>query len=205
MRFNPNWQTFDVKEIQFALPGTISLTANAVYDPGSDTFSSYLYDSQTEQQIARGPIQASTIGTLLQSDGIHTSFSASNHNELMANLYQTASPDMHVTIHQLTALIDEEVAEDLHSSYTVERTQTFSDDDILDVIEFVEAINQPTVSYARVISVLTSQNGSTITAEQVTHNHETDENTHQQIELDYETLEKLLKHVDKAQSSLNKN
>jgi len=205
MRYNPNWQTFDVREVRFALPGTISLTANASYDPGSDTFSSYLYDSVTEQQIARGPIQTSTIGTLLQSDGIHATFSASNHTELMANLYQTASPDMSVTIHQLTTLIDEEVTEDLHSTYSIERTQTFSDDDILDVIEFVETIDQPTVSHARVISVLTSQNGSTITAEQVTHNHATEENTHQQIEFDYETLEKLLKHVDKARNRLNKD
>src|SRR5690606_11241525 len=53
MRYNPNWQSFDVSAIQFALPGTSSLAAHAVFDPETDSFSSYLYDSETEQEIAR--------------------------------------------------------------------------------------------------------------------------------------------------------
>ena len=37
MRFNPAWSTFDVRQLEFALPGTESLIARADYDPESDS------------------------------------------------------------------------------------------------------------------------------------------------------------------------
>lgn len=203
MRYNPTWQTFDVSQLQFALPGTSSLTAHADFDPESDSYSSHLYDIATKQQIARKPIQTSTIKTLLENDGFISNFTATTHSGLLAELFQAAPTNMELTIRQKATLIEEELSDEVYGLCTIERTQTYSEDDILDVIEFANQVCMTDSKHARVIKVITSQHGSTITGEEINEDETTQETTIRQIDFDYEMLEKLLSHVDKAQAALD--
>ncbi len=202
MRYNPTWNTFDVSQLRFALPGTSSLTAHADYDPESDSYSSYLFDDVSKKQMARKPIQTSTINTLLESDGFMSNVRATSHKELLAELFQAAPADMELTIRQSATLIEEELSEDVYGICTVERTQTYSEDDILDVIEFVTQVCLTDSTHARAIKVITSQHGSTITGEEITKDELTEKTTLRSIDFDYDMLEKLLGHVDKARTHL---
>lgn len=202
MRYNPNWQTFDVSQLRFALPGTSSLTAHADFDPESDSYSSYLYDSDNKQQIARKPIQTSTVKTLVENDGFISNVTATTHGQLLAELFLAAPTDMELTIRQSAVLIEEALSDDVYGICTIERTQTYSEDDILDVIEFANQVCMTDSKHARIVKVITSQHGSTITGEETDYDEIAEKTTLRHIDFDYEMLEKLLSHVDKAQAAL---
>lgn len=203
MKYNPNWQTFDISHVRFALPGTTSLTANAIYDAGSDSFASFLYDEVSEQQIARKPIQPSTIGTLLQNDNFLAHTTVTSQSELLAQLFMSSPVDMELTIRQSAVLSDEQIDEDTYAVCTIERTQTYGQQDILDVIEFTNEIHVGEAKFARVISVITSEHGSTIRGEELKYDPTTGQTIPHNIEFDYETLEKLLSQIDTARSYLD--
>lgn len=202
MRYNPNWQAFDIRHLRFALPGTTALTAHADFDPESDSYSSYLLDADTKKQIARKPVQTSTIRTLVENDGFISNVTATTQSELLMQLMQAAPTDMELTIRQSAVLIEEEVSDDIYGMCSIERTQTYSEDDILDVIEFTNQVCMTDSKHARVIKVINSQHGSTITGEETSEDEITGETTFRHIEFDYDMLEKLLGQVDKAQAAL---
>jgi hypothetical protein len=204
MRYNPNWEAFDIHTVEFALPGTTDLTAHADFDPESDSYSSYLFDADTKKQIARKPVQTSTIRTLVETDGFISNVTATTQSELLIQLMQAAPTNMELTIRQSAILIEEEVSEDIYGACTIERTQTYSEDDILDVIEFTNQVCMPDSKHARVIKVITSQHGSTITGEETSEDETTGKATFRHIDFDYEMLEKLIGQVDKAQAALRR-
>ena len=202
MRFNPAWSTFDVRQLEFALPGTESLIARADYDPESDSYASYLYDEYDQdpkkrQQLARKPIQTSTIAALLQNDPIVRSVTAETQSELLIELFQSTR-SMDLTIRQSAVLFEEEMPGEVFGSCSIERTQEYGENDILDVIKFINQIQMPESAHARVVTIYSSQHGSSITAEELSEDSLRDTATKRTIEFDYETLEKLIAQVDKA-------
>lgn len=198
LRYNPSWRVFDARKLTFALPGTSSLTANLTLDTDAGEYASSLYDDQTEQEIARKPVQPSTVGTLLTTAGLSPEVVASTQSELLAELFQTARHDDELTIKQSAVLMESEMTELLSSACYVERTQTYSADEITDIIHFVTEINSADSSHARVISVINSQHGSTITGEERSINHATGESTARGMTFDYDTIEKMLSHVNRV-------
>jgi hypothetical protein len=199
MGYNPTWQIFDIQKVQFDLQGTSSITGNLEYDAENDLYSACLYDKENRQQIPREPVRPSTVsGLLATKEGFKSRIQATTQSELLMELFDSIEADTEITIRQQATLFDEEIADDLYGVCWIERTQTVGSQDIVDVIRFVNETHTGDSSHARVISVINSQHGSVLQGEEVNQHHESGNSSRSSIEFDYETIEKLLGHVEKA-------
>ena len=199
LRYNPAWNEFVAREVTFPLPGTSAISARLELSPDSSSYDSSLYDESTGVEISRNPVQLTTISTLLAKAGVSQRIPGAGQN-LADEVFAGAKPGEKLTVSQAAVLQENELEGDIQGVTTVSRDQIYSDEDIVDIVRLVDEIHTGDTSHARIISSIRSQDGSTITVEQVSINHETGRETRRMIELDYETLEKLIAHV---QSTIN--
>jgi hypothetical protein len=202
LAYNPRWKTFEPKKLVFTLPGTSYLTAHLEYDPDSLSYSSYLYDSESEQQICRQPVRLSTVDEILHAAGIQTKIMAENQMELTAELLTNAHTLETVSISQQSTIFDEDVDESLSASCYLEREQTYGPDELSDVFRFVLDTTTEDASHARIITVIRSTNGTMLTVEEKSQLPDSATTVQRMVDLDYETIEKLQAQVQKAINSL---
>ncbi len=212
MRFNPSWSSFEVSKLTFALPGTELLSGNLELDPDSGSYAAYLYDKETEKPIARNPVQPSTVESLLRNDTFIRNVTATTQEELLLELLQDTSVfDSQLTIRQSATLIEETIASDepnldsVDMLCSIEREQTYGSDEMLDVIRFINEVITLDASHARILTVYNSQHGSTITGEEVSFDNITRKPEQpRSVTFDYDTIEKLLAHVGRAEAAVDK-
>lgn len=212
MRFNPAWSSFEVGKLTFALPGTELLSGNLELDPDSGTYAAYLYDKETEKPIARRPVQPSTVESLLRNDAFIKNVTATTQEELLLELFQDTSVlDSELTIRQSAKLIEETVVSEdpdldpVDMLCSIEREQTYGSDEMLDVVRFITEVITLDASHARILTIYNSQHGSTITGEEVSFDNVTRKPGQPRgITFDYDTIEKLLAHVGRAEAAADK-
>jgi hypothetical protein len=204
LRYNPQIRAFEISELIFGLPGTTSLTANLSLDSDTGEYSSCLYASDTDQ-IARAPVQATTINTLLSTSGLETKVDASTQSELLAELFQTAQLEDELIIRQKATLFESELTDGIVGICSVERVQTYSKDEIIDVIHFMNEVHTDTSRHARVLSVINSHHGSTISAKEVNEDSLADVQSERTLSFDYNTIEKMLADIDRVTASVEQN